>query len=399
MSEYQYYEFLALDRPLEQSEIAALRAISSRADISATRFTNVYNFGDFKGSPDKLMEKYFDAHVYVANWGTHTLILRIPRGSVDEKFVEQYVVSHACKFWTTKEHLIIQWERSSEDEPPDEWVDGEGWMARLIAIREELERGDYRALYLGWLYGMQWSLPVDTSEEDIDDEYEIAGGVKLDAIEPPVPAGLSALTAAQRALVEFLEINPDLLAAAAGASADASAPTDSTQDIEQWVTRLSADEARPYLLLLVQGKARQAEAQIRRAYTASLRSSSSTTTTSQRRSVADIRQLIGEARAERREREAKQKKRELEKKRQERERYLTTVAADAERHWKKVNELVAQQTASAYDQVRDLLVDLSEAAILAQKRDNFVQRFSQFRTTHGRRPALMKRLEQAKLIV
>jgi hypothetical protein len=41
MSEYQYYEFLALDRPLEQLEIATLRAISSRAEISATRFSNV----------------------------------------------------------------------------------------------------------------------------------------------------------------------------------------------------------------------------------------------------------------------------------------------------------------------------------------------------------------------
>ena len=38
MSEYQYYEFLALDRPLEQSEMAALRALSTRADITSTPF-------------------------------------------------------------------------------------------------------------------------------------------------------------------------------------------------------------------------------------------------------------------------------------------------------------------------------------------------------------------------
>jgi len=400
MSEYQYYEFLTLDRPLEQSEIAALRAISSRAEISATRFTNVYNFGDFKGSPDKLMEKYFDAHVYVANWGTHTLMLRLPRGSVDEEVLSSYVVADVLKFWTTKEHLIIRWERSSE-EPSDDWVDGEGWMARLIAIREELERGDYRALYLGWLCGVQWNLPMDAgaTDEDIDDGYEIAGAVKLDSIEPPVPAGLRSLTAAQHALADFLDINPDLLAAAAGASVAVSAPTDSAQDMEQWVTRLSVDEARPYLLLLVQGKARQAEAQLRRAYTTSSRSSSSTTTTSQRRSVAEIRQLIGGARAERRAREAKQKQRELEKKRQERERYLTTVAEDVNRHWKQVEELAGQQRAAAYDRVRDLLVDLSEAATLTNKRDDFMQRFSQFRAIHGRRPALMTRLEKAKLIV
>ncbi len=399
MSEYQYYEFLALDRPLEQSEIAALRAVSSRAEISATRFTNVYNFGDFKGSPEKLMEKYFDAHVYVANWGVHTLMLRLPKGSVDEKILASYVAADVLKFWTTKEHLIIQWQRNDE-EPPDDWVEGEGWMARLIVIREELERGDYRALYLGWLYGVQWSLPMDTTDEDIDDGYEIAGAVKLDTIEPLVPAGLRSLTAAQRALVDFLGINQDLLAAAAGTSADTSAPTDSTQGMEQWVTRLPAEEARPYLLLLVQGKARQAESQLRRAYATSLRSSSSTptTATAERRSVAEIRQCIGEARAERRAREAKQKQRELEKKRQERERCLMIVAENVDRHWKQVAELAEQQRASAYDRVRDLLVDLSEAATLTNKRDGFMRRFSQFRATYGRSTALMKRLEKAQLI-
>ena len=151
MSEYQYYEFLAIDRTLDQSEIAALRALSTRADITSTRFANVYNWGDFKGSPAKLMEKYFDAHVYVANWGTHTRMLRLPRGSVDEEILAWYVVDDVFKFWTTKEHVIMQWERNTE-EPPDDWVEGEGWMARLIALREELERGDFRALYLGWLY-------------------------------------------------------------------------------------------------------------------------------------------------------------------------------------------------------------------------------------------------------
>lgn len=398
MSEYQYYEFLAIDRTLDQAEMAALRALSTRAEITSTRFTNVYHWGDFKGSPQKLMEKYFDAHVYVANWGTHTLMLRLPQGSVEEETLALYAVAEVLKFWTTKEHLIVQWERNNE-EPDDDWVEGEGWMTRLIAIREELERGDARALYLGWLHGVQWNLPEGASDDDMD--YEIEDGVKLDAIEPPVPAGLRSLTAAQHALVEFLGIDQDLLAAAAWASPDASSPTDSPHDMEQWVTNISGDEARPYLLLLLQGKARQAEAQIRRAYVASLRSSSSAQTEAapERRSVAALRQLVEKARAERREREAKKKQRELEKKRQERERYLATLAEDVDRHWKQVAELAEQQTASAYDRARDLLVDLADAASFTRKRDDFVQRFNQFRAAYGRRPALMRRLEKIKLTV
>lgn len=55
MSEYQYYEFLALDRPLDGEAMGALRAISSRSEITPTRMSNVYHYGNFKGDPYALM--------------------------------------------------------------------------------------------------------------------------------------------------------------------------------------------------------------------------------------------------------------------------------------------------------------------------------------------------------
>jgi len=33
----------------------------------------------------------------------------------------------------------------------DDWIEGEGWMGQLLPIRDELARGDYRSLYIGWL--------------------------------------------------------------------------------------------------------------------------------------------------------------------------------------------------------------------------------------------------------
>ena len=68
MSEYQDYEFLAVDRPLSKNEMAELRAISTRAEITPASFTNEYNWGDFKGDPHELLQRYFDLHVYIANW-------------------------------------------------------------------------------------------------------------------------------------------------------------------------------------------------------------------------------------------------------------------------------------------------------------------------------------------
>ena len=69
MSEYQYYEFRAIDRPLDEDQIDELRELSSRAEITATSFTNTYNYGDFRGKPLALMDRYFDAFVYVAPKG------------------------------------------------------------------------------------------------------------------------------------------------------------------------------------------------------------------------------------------------------------------------------------------------------------------------------------------
>jgi hypothetical protein len=83
LSEYQYYEFQAIDRPLGDADRKSLRGLSTRARITATSFTNSYEWGDFKGDPAKLMERCFDLHLYLANWGTRRLMIRVPRRLID----------------------------------------------------------------------------------------------------------------------------------------------------------------------------------------------------------------------------------------------------------------------------------------------------------------------------
>jgi hypothetical protein len=323
------------------------------------------------------MEKYFDAHIYVANWGSHHLMLRLPRGFVDEDALASYVIDEVLDFSTTNEHFIIQW--LSDEESDDGWVEGEGWMARLLPLREELRQGDYRALYLGWLYGVS------------------VGNITEDETEPPVPAGLSSPTAAQQALAEFLGIDKDLLAAAALTSPSAPARADSEREMAQWLSSIPVDEARQYLLLLLQGKVRQAEQQIQQKYAMSLRTSLSTQTVpaQESRSVAKLRQLAEQVRTDRRERAEKQRERELAKRRKERQRYPATLAEDIEQNWKQVSDLAEQRTSSAYDRACELLVDLSEAASLTQRQDDFLNRLSQFRATYARRSALLQRLDKA----
>jgi len=95
MSEYQYYEFLAIDRSLSAKDLEELRAQSTRAQITTVSFINEYHFGDFKGNPDPLMKRYFDAHIYLANWGHCHLSLRVPRDALDFKIAAAYGTENA----------------------------------------------------------------------------------------------------------------------------------------------------------------------------------------------------------------------------------------------------------------------------------------------------------------
>ena len=85
MSEYQYYEFQAVDRPLTEKEMRTLRSYSTRGRITPTSFVNDYEWGDFKGDTDEWMRDYFDAFLYFANWGTRLFKLRLPTRLLDQK--------------------------------------------------------------------------------------------------------------------------------------------------------------------------------------------------------------------------------------------------------------------------------------------------------------------------
>jgi len=96
MSEYQYCEFLAVDRPLTKKEMGELRSYSTRARITTTGFVNEYQWGSFKGNEDAWMGRYFDAFLYVANWGTNKLMLRLPSAALPVKVAKAYCRSDAA---------------------------------------------------------------------------------------------------------------------------------------------------------------------------------------------------------------------------------------------------------------------------------------------------------------
>jgi len=117
MSEYQYYEFLALDRPLTSDEMQQVRAFSTRARITPTSFINEYNWGNFRGDVNRFMTKYFDAFVYFANWGTHELRFRLPKASMDVRMAKRYCPSEHASLRLADEHAILTlWSEREEGE-------------------------------------------------------------------------------------------------------------------------------------------------------------------------------------------------------------------------------------------------------------------------------------------
>ena len=51
MSEYQYYEFQTIDRPLTPKEQAEIKELSSRVKLTPTQAIFLYNYGSFYNKP------------------------------------------------------------------------------------------------------------------------------------------------------------------------------------------------------------------------------------------------------------------------------------------------------------------------------------------------------------
>jgi hypothetical protein len=242
MSEYQYYEFRALDRPLTQTQMDQLRSYSSRARISADSFINFYEWGNFKGDPARWMEKYFDAFLYLANWGTRELMLRVPKRALDPDAARTYCVGDSFSYRTKGDNLIFSF---LSEEEPDEWMDGEGLLGSLVLLRLDLMHGDYRCLYLGWLLSAQ------------------AGELEDDDLEPPLPSGLGTLNAPLQSLADFLRIDRDLIAAAAEKS-EKDPPSLLRQDeIAGWVAKLPSKDKDAMLTRLLTGDDAHTAAELR----------------------------------------------------------------------------------------------------------------------------------------
>ncbi len=379
MSEYQYFEFQAVDKPLSEKEIRQLRSYSTRARITPTSFVNHYNWGDFKGNPDDWMVKYFDAFLYFANWETRTLSLRLPSRLVNPKTAKEYCHAESAYVRVKSDKVILNFENEEGD--IYECFDDEMTLASFLPIRADLAKGDLRALYLGWLLCVR--------NHELDD----------DELEPPVPPGLEQLNASLKNMVAFLKIDHDLLHVAAQASPPLRETELKREEVKAWVANMSEKEKNRFLTEMIIENDPSIVTELLRRF---IRENSDThdSSASTRRTVDELLQATEIYAEERKRIEAKKRAEEKARREREaaiaREKYLDGLAGQEPELWAEVDNLIATKQPKKYDQAVKILCDLRDLAQRSQSSD-FSRQLGSLRQVHARKPSLIKRLNKADL--
>ena len=374
MSEYQYYEFAAIDGPISDEGLRYARNCSSRADVSRVHWQNTYTFGDFHGSVDTLL-KYYDAHFYIANWGSVRLGLAFPKGAIVPEVIQSFL--RGGKRYEDKlmvkevgNRQIISWERNEEG--GGGWTEGEGLIDPLLGVREELLRGDYRALFLGWL-----------ADFDADEWCDPKGGA---VVVPPIPAGLDQLSPALTALINHFPVDCDALAVAAGLS-QASIPDRIPMDAV--LESLSVSRMRALLSRVAEGGGSGVMAELNRLTVPPVEPAAGPAL--RRKDFATKTIATREAR-KKQEAKAAAAKRQLEA--ELRKQHLASIMQRAETMWSGLDPLMDLKIASAYDQAAAALLELRDAYAQAGDTGAFQQKITGFRRRYSNRSAMLRRIAQ-----
>ncbi|MDB4949244.1 MAG: hypothetical protein JWM27_1893 [Gemmatimonadetes bacterium] len=379
MSEYQYYEFQAVDRALTEEDRRRMRAVSTRAAITSRSFVNSYEWGDFKGDAFGWMQRWFDGFLYLANWGTHELMLRLPLQMLDAETGARFCPGEVASASADGEHVVLSYR--SEDESGEWEDDGTGLLSAILPVRTEIAAGDHRALYLGWLLWAQ------------DASFEHDGAER----EPAVPPGLRTLSAAQQAFAGFLRIDEDLVRVAAAASADAP-PAPEGVAVEAWLATLPETERMSLLVRVMRGEEGAVRADLVRRHAGTL-GREAPAGAAPRRTVKELLDAAEAMRDERRrvdeERKARKKARLEAALAANHERCLDILAATEEDAWRRVDALIATKQPKRYDEAVALVRDLRELAAREGRLAQAEARIDDLREWNAKKPSLLERLNKA----
>jgi hypothetical protein len=268
---------------------------------------------------------------------------------------------------TVGDHTILEIRFESED--GGYGFEGGTRLSELAPLRDDILAGDYRTLYLAWLMAAQ--------ANDIGEE-----------LEPPLPPGLKSLSAPLAEFVDFFQIDPFLVEAAASVSEplrpelafalDAAIARLARAECDAFLRRLAAGE--PLLSLKLNRRLKEiAETPAPPQQVAT------------RRTWAELEEMaeaLGQAELQRQQAAADAR----------RIKDLQDFAAGAAQAWREIPALVDQKRARPYDEAVALLVKLRDLAVFQNRLPAFQARLATLQAQYADRPAFQERLRKAGLL-
>ncbi|MGL5487227.1 MAG: hypothetical protein ACRDC6_13220 [Shewanella sp.] len=369
MSEYQYYKFERVDGQLAPHARQTLRAISSRAEISATTFQVYYTYSDLKADPAELMLNYFDIGFYYADWGSIDAYLKLPAGTIPDALlgVSRYGLQvEESDEWQLLTFSIEEYGEYFDDEQ------AENFFQHLAALRTALIQGDWRLVYLMWLKACEFNEEIDRIPLIHFDFERLSEEAQAFATLYDIPL------AWVNALAMVLKAHPSHPARQA------------ELQFNGWFHQLTDAEKQMLLSTLFE----QGQLTRHQALAMTRKESANQDEAYQYWLTPDViapyveqaQRQLQQAQAE-----ARAKKMALEK--AEKEKALTAIYQQREHAWQQAQEQADRACASGYDAASRHVHQLWEAYQFKGDSPEFARRFKQFVVANNSRKALLTRIK------
>ena len=380
MSGFTMHRFRTIDSPLTRSEMEEIDSWSSRFSPTSTGVTYIYHYGSFKQNVDKIFPKYFDAMLYVSNYGEKQLMFRFPKDLVDWKTLTQFTnikeYYRHLDFKRVGDYVIMDlyW----NEEEGGEWIEEEDYILdTLLPLREEILNGDYRTLYLGWLM-VQGADNLEEEYDDDDDDDDWADDDEYSSM-PPIPANLQRLSTAHQYLIEKFDIEEAIVKAAATASPNAN---QQKPDYKNLIALLSNEEKEAFLLRFAIGE-RRTEIQLKQRLEA----------LGGKKGLAFGKSPSWEALMKK----AKGIENEAAKEYAEAQRVahinrMEILITQKSRLWQEAENNILKGQGNSYDKATKILYELKEISEYEKQEHEFEQKLGEFISPYLRRGSLIRRL-------
>jgi len=374
MSEFQYFEWQTVNRPLTEKEQAAVGRLSSHIDVSSSRAVVTYSWGDFKHDPRQVLVRFFDAHLYLANWGSRRLMFRFPAGQLAREEIEPYCVRDLITYKTIGRFDILDIDLT--EETGGTWVEGEGSLSALVPLRNDILQGDRRMLYLAWLKAM--SIQGEPTRD--------GKANKSRHMEPAVPPGLGQLPPALKRFADQFDVPPPLVAAAAEVSPE---PVEVPKaDFGPLVAQLSREECNAFMCRFAQGDTGAGVELKMRLLSLVARESAPQV----------VRLSIGELMKRAEEVEIARQRRQAARSRRKHKVEMEALAGREAETWQEVGALLEMKQPKHYETAIQLLAKLKELSEFRDLQADYRQRLNGLCEQYRSRTALQLRVRRAKLL-